>query len=285
MNKISKYLREITISEGIILVCVAVFLILKSVTLFGFFAENQISIWVGLSQSTNEVFLKPWTLITYAFHHASFSHLFWNMFLLFFVGQIFLNLFHKKQFLNTYFLGVIFGGITFLLIYGYFSNPLENTVLVGASGGIMCLLIFLCTTVPNYGVNLLFNFRVRLWHIGAFMIVLDILQISSNTSGRIVHLGGALAGLLWGLYTRQLRFKSSKKNWQKLTKKRNASKVLKVQKKSVIQADITKKLSDQQRLKQHKINTILEKINRSGYAALSEEEKKFLFEASKEMNP
>nr|WP_052522012.1 DUF6576 domain-containing protein [Capnocytophaga canimorsus] len=61
--------------------------------------------------------------------------------------------------------------------------------------------------------------------------------------------------------------------------------MLKVQKKSAIQADITSKLSEQQRLKQHKINIILEKINRSGYAALSEEEKKFLFEASKEMNP
>ncbi|MFJ1429932.1 rhomboid family intramembrane serine protease [Capnocytophaga canimorsus] len=285
MNKINKYWREMTISEGVILICVAVFLILKSITLFGFLTENQISIWVGLSQNTNQFFLKPWTIITYAFHHASFSHLFWNMFLLFFVGQIFLNLFHKKQFLSTYFLGVIFGGITFLLVYRFFFNDLEDTVLVGASGGIMCLLIFLCTTVPNYGVNLLFNLRVKLWHIGVFMIVFDVLQISSNTSGRIVHFGGALAGLLWGLYTRQLRFKSSKKNWLKLTKKNKSSKVLKVQKKSAIQADITSKLSEQQRLKQHKINIILEKINRSGYAALSEEEKKFLFEASKEMNP
>ena len=39
---------------------------------------------------------------------------------------------------------------------------------------------------------------------------------------------------------------------------------------------------ERQKVKQHRINQLLDKINASGYASLTDKEKKFLFEASKE---
>ena len=85
--------------------------------LFNFSFGNLIT-WFELSPKLEVLLFKPWTLLTYSFFHTRISHLFWNMLLLYYASSIFLNLFKKETFINTYFLGVMFGGVLFVLSSG-----------------------------------------------------------------------------------------------------------------------------------------------------------------------
>lgn len=59
----------------------------------------------------------------------------------------------------------------------------------------------MCTYTPYQELQFFF-FRFKLWHLGVFLVLWDLLQLPmSNPGGRIAHLGGAL----WGfIYAKQL---------------------------------------------------------------------------------
>lgn len=255
-----------------------------SLALFG----NSVSDWFQLPKDFMEFFGQPWSIVTYSFFHAGLGHIFWNMIMLYFAGRIFLNLFDNQRFINVYFLGVIVGGIIFLLSYNVFPTLLNtNTALIGASAGVTSVLIFVCAYLPNQEVRIIF-FNVKLWYVGAFFVLVDLIQIpyGGNVGGRLAHLGGALLGYI---YARQLLngndigsgftkfrdvivqlFKSKeKKGPLKTVYKKNTSK-------SKGSTDYDKQAH------QRKIDAILDKISKSGYESLSKAEKDFLFKAGKE---
>jgi membrane associated rhomboid family serine protease len=57
-----------------------------------------------------------------------------------------------------------------------------KTSLIGASAGVTAVLIFICAYIPNQEVRVFF-FNVKLWHIGAFFILIDLIQIPSSNAG------------------------------------------------------------------------------------------------------
>ena len=68
-----------------------------------FFYQFQLGIfnypnWVALSSEPSVLVTKPWTLISYAFFHYGFGHLFFNMMVLHFSSTLFLTFFNTKQF-------------------------------------------------------------------------------------------------------------------------------------------------------------------------------------------
>ena len=108
------------IHEKLALACVAFYLFQTLLPFLFNFPAASFLYWFSLPSSFLGILEKPWTLVSYAFFHASFSHLFFNMVMLYFGGQLFLNLFNAKRFLNVYFLGLITGGLVFLLSYTIF---------------------------------------------------------------------------------------------------------------------------------------------------------------------
>ncbi|MEM9648768.1 MAG: rhomboid family intramembrane serine protease, partial [Bacteroidota bacterium] len=191
---------RLSIAEKLIAVNVLIFILDGlAKALYG----SSISDWFQLPKDFSEFFGQPWSLVTYSFFHAGFGHIFWNMIMLYFAGRIFLNLFDNQRFLNVYFLGVVIGGLVFLLSYNIFPTLLDsNTVLIGASAGVTAVLIFVCAYIPNQEVRIIF-FNVKLWHVGVFFVLVDLIQIpyGGNVGGRLAHLGGALLGYV---YARQL---------------------------------------------------------------------------------
>ncbi|GJQ06290.1 rhomboid family intramembrane serine protease [Capnocytophaga cynodegmi] len=269
-------IKRINLAEQVILLNVLLFLITRLLIVFSELSQFQINTWIGLPQSINEFLTKPWTIVTYSFFHANFQHLFWNMLMLFFAGRIFFNLFNNKQFVRVYCTGIIFSGISFLLIEALFPLLFDGSILLGASGAIMALLVFITVIVPKYTVYLLFSIQMKLWAVVSFLILYDIIQISSNPGGKIVHLGGAFTGYFIGILTKKPIYLKSKK-------------IVKLTKNNVCNGNVkplksNNDLSESQKLKQHKVNILLDKISASGYTSLTEEEKKFLFEVSKDMN-
>lgn len=275
MRKIPK-IKELSYAERIVLLNVLFFIVSHLFVHIGDVSLYAINHWFGLPQNVDDFFTKPWTIITYSFFHANFQHLFWNMLFLFFMGHIFFNLFSKKQFLKIYLLGIFFSGVTFLLIRFLFPLFFDNSILLGASGAIMTLLLFVCSARPDYDIYILFSIRVKLWVVALLLIMFDIFQISENPGGKIVHLGGAFAGYIFGSFVERTH-KIKIKNKDNLTKINTSTEILK-------SSASTEKLTEEQKIKQHKVNIILDKISTSGYTSLSDEEKKFLFDFSKDMN-
>ena len=240
--------------------------------------------WLALSSDPQVFMYKPWTFLTYAFFHDGFFHLLFNMMVLNFASTLFLTYFTQKQYLGLYLLSAIFAGIAFALGF-YFSNI--SASIVGASAAIMSILVAVTTYSPLMGVRLFFFGNVKLWHITAVILVLDLMQFRlGNTGGHISHLAGALFGFIYikllqngtdlsvivsktlDFFVNLFRkspttpFKKVHKNYKKPTE-RPTSRI------------VTKDKTQQQ------IDEILDKISQSGYDCLTKEEKEFLFKAGK----
>ena len=94
--------------------------------------------WLALYSNFDDFIFSPWTLFSYMFLHAGFLHLLFNMMVLHFSGRLFETYFTQKQLFGLYILGGIFSGIAFLVSFILIGKA---SVLVGASGAIMALLI------------------------------------------------------------------------------------------------------------------------------------------------
>jgi len=240
--------------------------------------------WLALSSDPQVFSFKPWTFLTYAFFHFDFWHLLFNMMVLNFSSTLFLTYFTQKQYLGLYILSAIFAGLIFALSY-YFLN--YSASIVGASAAIMAILVATTTYQPLMSIRLFLIGNVKLWHLTAVILVLDLLQFRlGNMGGHISHLAGAVFGFIFikllqngtdlsivvsktiDFFTNLFRkspstpFKTVHKNYNKPTQK-------------PISRIVTKDKTQQQ------IDEILDKISQSGYDCLTKEEKEFLFKAGK----
>ena len=272
INDIQAAYKNANSVEKIIYIQVALFIV---TLLLRTFVTN----WLALHPSFDVFITKPWTLITYGFFHGNFIHLILNLFFLYYIGNLFLNFFTEKQFLNYFLLGIITGGVAFLIL-----QPLG--VLVGASAGIMAVLVGIATKIPTYEIRLNLIGGVKLWIIAAIYILISIVGLDGlNSGGNIAHLGGALIGFI---YTRQLErgldigrfFESIKQFFYSFlqTKKQSPLKTVYKKRNTNIKRKPTHK---EESVNQNQINSILDKISKSGYDSLSKEEKEFLFKAGK----
>ena len=240
--------------------------------------------YVSLSSNPAHLLWKPWSLLSYAFFHSGIMHIIFNMIVLNFAGRLFMTYFTSKQLLGLYVLSAIFAGISYILVF-YVLNI--NAPIVGASAAIMAILVATTTYHPLMDLRLLIIGNVKLWHITAVIVIVDLMQLrSENMGGHISHLSGAFFGFIFikllqngtdlsTVVTRIIDFFANlfKKNTSTPFKKvhKNYSKPLE---KSVSKI-VTKDKSQQQ------IDEILDKISQSGYDSLTKEEKEFLFKVGK----
>ncbi len=274
INEIKQAYQNANAVEKIIYINVLLFLI---TFIFNSFALE----WLALPSGLNDFFHKPWTIVTYAFIHERLFHILSNLLVLYYIGNLFLDFFSKKQFLFLYFSSTIFGGIVFLLNY-YFTNK-YGSPLGGASAAVTAIFVAVATKIPRYALQLRFIGSVELWVLAAIWVVLSILQLSTEEKGAaLAHLGGAIFGFI---YTKQLNkgndigkwFHIVKNYFVNLMQPKNKSNL-----KTVYKSNKTRKTTNNiEKTKQRKIDDILDKISKSGYDSLTQEEKDFLFRAGK----
>jgi membrane associated rhomboid family serine protease len=278
---------RLNIAEKLIVINVVIFLFTRLITVLFSFDMDTILHWLELPKEIGVFIFQPWSLVTYAFLHGSFGHIFWNMLMLYFTGRIFMNLYGERKFINVYFLGAIFGGLIFILSYNIFPALIGlNNSLIGASAAVMAVLIFVCTYTPNQEVRIIF-FNVKLWHVGVFSVLIDIFFIGggSNIGGRLSHLGGAFVGYF---YARKLMegtdigsgFSNMLDRIGNLFTKNKKAPMKTVYRKPT--SNLKKPAGSDKEKHQRQIDIILDKISKSGYESLSKAEKDFLFKAGKE---
>ena len=236
--------------------------------------------WVAISSEPMLVLTRPWTLLTYAFFHYGFLHLFFNMMVLNFSSRLFLIFFTQKQYLGLYILSAIFSGLCFVISF-YFLH--QTSSMVGASAAIMALLVATTTYQPLMEIRLLLIGNVKLWHITAVILLLDLLQIQvNNTGGHIAHLSGAFFGYIYiKLLQNGTDLSKIVDSVLSLFNKKKSTPFKKVHvnpKRPAVKRESKIVVKDKT---QQQLDEILDKISQSGYDSLTADEKEFLFKAGK----
>lgn len=293
-NLYKKY-RDSDVVGKYIFVNVALYVLLLFIGVFsvlfnaGTLSADVLS-FVELPASLGELALRPWTVFTYMFIHAGLWHILWNMFALYFFGRIFLNFYSVRHFVGIYILGGLFGALFFVLAYNlfpYFGPYLPFSRLVGASAAVLAIVVAAAVRSPQYRINLMFVGSVKLSTFALVVVAMSFLMLSGeNAGGNFAHLGGAFAGWLvadmlnkgkdltlvvngpidW-MSSLLTRLRTPRKKKTKFTYTRGGR-----------SADY--EYNARKKADEAEVDRILEKVKKGGYASLSEDEKRRLFEAS-----
>ena len=254
-------------------------------------------------------------LVTYMFMHGGLEHIFFNMFALWMFGCVVENTWGPRKFLFYYLVcgigagltqelvqwltmiwfpdmqvevGLVNGGTTMIPFSQYLIN-LSTTV--GASGAIYGILLAFGMIYPEERI-FIFPLPVPIkakW----FVIIYAVLELSLAIGQRgdgvahVAHLGGMLFGFLlirywqrhpgsdrFGRPKGQQFFDNMRQNWERRSHKK------------AVDPDRTQpretdwEYNARKKAEQEEIDAILDKIRRSGYDSLTEEEKRRLFDSS-----
>ena len=243
----------------------------------------------------------PYQLVTYMFMHGDLMHIFFNMLCLYWMGLVFMEFNTPKQLVALYVLSGLMGAAFYLMAYNLLPGFAgASSGLVGASASVLGVLVAACMRAPNYRINLLFIGSVALKWVAIVMVVLGVISFDgSNLGGHIAHAGGAVMGVIYALLLRRGLdiTKGINRIIDRLTdlferrpkpmgepvqggryhygkpESGNAAKSTKSDSNDFSSQYVTKE--------QAEVDAILEKIKVSGYASLSQEEKKRIFTAGK----
>jgi membrane associated rhomboid family serine protease len=279
----------------LIIINISVFLIISVLRILLFFTGNASAFGyvvnsfienISIPLSLEGFIHKPWTIITYMFTHIDLFHILWNLVTLYWFGQILSDYTSSKKIIPLYLLGGIVGGLVTLLLFATLPvlYPYQGGTMVGGSAGITAIVIAAATLVPHFRINLMFIGPVKLMYVAIVVVFIDMLNVASysNVGGNLAHLGGALMGYVFIVQYKKGRdwsswiskfldwmgglFKPSTKSKMKVAYKRGVSDE---------EYNYSKKVTQEQ------IDSILDKISKSGYESLTKNEKEILFKASK----
>ncbi len=274
----------------LIFINVSVFVILKVIdvifVLFNVYALDIIT-FLGVPSHIPLLLNRIWTLITYMFVHEGFLHILFNMLWLYWFGRIFLQYFTGRTLGSLYILGGLAGALLYIAAFNTIPYYLEmnRSWMIGASAAVMAIVMGAAFYKPDLTLRLLFIGQIKIVYIAVFAFILDFLSLGSpvNPGGHVAHIGGALLG-----YYFATQYKNGKDitNWMSkvldwfvgLFKPRSKRSKMKV---SHARHESDWEYNERKHSEQEEIDAILDKLKRSGYSALSSEEKKKLFDASK----
>lgn len=143
----------------------------------------------------------PWQVLTYNFLHLrpgffGLLHIAFNMLWLWWIGREFERMHGAHELLALYILGGIGGGLLSLL-FGFLMPGIFGSVIHGASGAVLGVLMAVAIFYPYKKIALLFLGTVRLLYLVLGFLAIDaLLALSSSGVAVTAHWGGALAGFL-----------------------------------------------------------------------------------------
>jgi membrane associated rhomboid family serine protease len=216
----------------------------------------------------------PWRVITYGFCHdqASLLHLLFNMICLWMFGRLIEGIYGRREFLWIYLLGVLVSGVCHLA--WQLASGGSVVPMVGASGGVMAVMVLSAVHFPKMKVLLMMIIPVELGMLVVGLVALDVIRALGAFGGEshiahMAHLGGAAFG--YGYHRSGGRLSSLGERLAgrfKFWRRRVVRPSVRVYQPPVDGLD------DQ-------VDAILAKISRDGEASLSDREREMLMEASR----
>ncbi|SDX56625.1 Membrane associated serine protease, rhomboid family [Hydrobacter penzbergensis] len=252
---------------------------------------QQVLNWLSLPASFGQLAGRPWTLLIYMFAHHGIWQLVSSMLWLWCFGYILQDLAGNNKLFPLYLYGGFIGGVLFLLsnnLVPVLARDLNNIApMLGAGAAVMAIAVATTTLAPDYRIFPLINGGIPLWVLTLVYVAIDFATLASSNAGIVIaHLGAGITGFFfirqlrrgqdWSLWMMRLvswvddLFNPEKKHTQKEGKGR------------LFYKSDRKPYTKTSHVSQQKLDAILDKINQHGYDQLTDEEKAFLEQASKE---
>ena len=254
--------------------------------------------------------------ITYMFLHGGFTHLLFNMFALWMFGSVIERVWGPKKFLFYYICCGVGAGFTQELVQ-YITYSMEGIAAyqyvnaggvqmttdayinlwttIGASGAVYGILLAFGMIFPNERLFIIpFPFPIKAkWLIVGYIAIELFSAMSGPGDGvaHMAHLGGMLFGFLLIRYWQKHPDSSAgfgrsrgQEFFDNLKRKYDArqnQQHMKAEHTSAPRRETDEEYNARQRKNQEEVDAILDKIRKSGYDSLTKEEKKKLFDQSR----
>lgn len=182
------------VTQALLLINVALF---AADTLLGHLLSALFALWpLGPN-------FMPWQVVTYAFLHGDFFHLFFNMLGLWMFGAELERIWGTKRFINFYAASILTAALSQLLVNALLGSRFPT---VGASGGLFGLLLAFGMMFPNRIIMPLFppipmKAKVFVAVFGGLELFFGVTGTQSGVA-HFAHLGGMLGGFLMIRYWR-----------------------------------------------------------------------------------
>ena len=168
-------------------------------------------------------------------------------------------------------------------IFPYYAPMATHSYMLGASASVMAVVFGVSFYAKEEEVMLFLIGRIKIFYLALFVLLLDLLSITStNAGGHLAHIGGALFGIWFASrmragkdITRPLNFLMDK--IANLFKPKYKPKMKVTYQRPETDYDYNARKHQENA----EIDAILDKLKRSGYQSLSSDEKRQLFDASK----
>lgn len=226
--------------------------------------------WLALPADGRVFLTRPWTLITYMVVNTDLLRLLFNMLWLLCFGRLLSLPLSASRLIRLYICGGLLGGIMYL--GGSLCGLWHGTWLIGPSASVIAVTVATALMLPQLEIDMLIVGRVKVIWVAVCVLLLYFLDIDGqNLAGNAAHVGGALAGVIAGLargrvpHLRLRFFEASKKKSHNKAQPRSAATG---DKKPFTEED------------NHRLDLILDKVKRAGYGALTDDEKRELFDIS-----
>ena len=293
LSKIKYNFLQSNATKKLIYINVAMFLVVAILNivwkLAGIYGDD-FALFLQLPSSVEVLKNQWWSVLSYMFLHTGLWHLFFNMLCLYWFGQIFLMHFREKQLIGLYLLGGVLGGVVYMVSYAIFPYFRGQTAwLCGASASIFALIVASALQSPNMPIRFFLIGEIKLKWIALISVIISVLGINNdNAGGEIAHIGGAIGGLVWfALHSKGLDLTQPIDSvmvffsnlWCRVF---GGTKTMKVKRPNqqyhYVKPD--EEYNQERKHNSQRLDEILDKIRKSGYSSLSEQEKKELFEVS-----
>lgn len=255
--------------------------------------QQQILPQFLISAAIEQWLTHPWTLLTYMFSHVGIWSLLTNMLWFWSFGQILQLLSGNRHVAPVYLYGGLAGGLFFLLLANAIpalrSGITAMPSLFSAGSSVMAVAIAATATAPGYRIFPLIRGGIPLWVLTLIFILLDVAFIAN--SGYVVVLSHLAGGAVGFAYIKQFQAGRDWGKWMhrlvdwflSLFDPAKTAVIRPIERKEAfyIQGK-NPPFKKKPQVTQQRIDDILDKINQKGYQYLSEEEKEYLKNASKE---
>lgn len=301
-----------TITKNLLIINIIAFIAYLVLRRQGIDLNDMFGLHIFLASNFN--FYQP---VTYMFMHGGWDHLFFNMFALWMFGCVIERVWGPKRFIIYYMVCGIGAGLIqeiaqFIEIYAmnadkfplshFFNlstdeaNLLNSMTTVGASGAIYGILLAFGMIFPEERI-FIFPLPVPIkakWFVMIYVVIELMSALGTSNSGvaHFAHLGGMLFGFFlirywqrhpeldarYGRSVGRQFFDNMQTKWNRQTN-RKPEPPIREEENERPQTDWG--YNTNKKRKEDEIDRILDKIRKSGYDSLTDEEKKRLFDQSK----
>ena len=294
IDDIKSTFRSGNMISKIILVNVALYIFINIVYVFSPNGQGLYTILeraLSIPSDPAQLIRQPWSVFTHMFFHTGFWHVFWNMLMLYWFGQIMGDLLGDGRVLPIYLMSGLFGGLVFVLHDLFLPGGTGGAAIaLGASAAVMAVVWSAAMTSPDYNMRLLLIGNVRLKYIALALLFMDLVGSAGdiNKGGHWAHIGGAVFGMFYVYMLRQGTDITAP--WRGLIDKaKSTSRSRQVEKTPRSKFKVVHKTNQSDNSvppgqafdQQGELDRILDKIKAKGYDNLNDEEKDFLYRASK----